>query len=144
MEKETIKKEKTEKETAEQEIKAERSYKIAFRLMTCTVLLLLVFFIGIRFFEQTAAKRAERFETIANQTYGQTDERQLITEELQVNVNTASVYELTLLPGIGESRAKDIIAYRNEYGMFTQAEDLLKIKGIGDATLEKIRPYITF
>ena len=41
-------------------------------------------------------------------------------------------------------KCDDIIDYRNEYGRFTSAEDLLKIKGIGEATLEKLRPYIVF
>lgn len=63
---------------------------------------------------------------------------------LRININTADIKELTLLPGIGESRAKDIIDYRNEYGLFTAPEDLLKIRGIGEATVENLLPYITF
>lgn len=128
----------------EQNGKSEKSYRTAFRLMTVTVILLLVFFIGFRALEDTAAKRAGSYRAITETTLESTAQTKSALDGLQVNVNTASVLELTLLPGIGESRAKDIVAYRNEYGSFTQPEDLLKIKGIGEATLEKLRPYLVF
>ena len=47
------------------------------------------------------------------------------------------------LPGIGESKAKDIINYRETNGPFTSIEDLLKIKGIGESILAKIKENIT-
>lgn len=53
-----------------------------------------------------------------------------------VNINTASVEQLMTLEGIGESYAKRIIEFREKNGPFQTPEDLLKIKGIGEKTLE--------
>jgi competence protein ComEA len=60
-----------------------------------------------------------------------------------VNVNTASAEQLTLLPGIGDARAREIVAARQKQGGFKRVEDLLAIKGIGDASLAKLRPYVS-
>jgi competence protein ComEA len=59
-----------------------------------------------------------------------------------VNVNTASAEQLTLLPGVGEARAREIVAARTKQGGFKRIEDLLAIKGIGEASLAKLRPYV--
>ncbi|NNL84694.1 MAG: helix-hairpin-helix domain-containing protein [Myxococcales bacterium] len=56
-----------------------------------------------------------------------------------VNVNTASVAELTRLPGIGESKAAAIVSARESNGGFRSVDDLLAVKGIGAQALEKIR-----
>ena len=53
-----------------------------------------------------------------------------------VNINTANVEQLMALDGIGESYAKRIIEFREKNGPFQNPEDLLKIKGIGEKTLE--------
>ncbi len=60
-----------------------------------------------------------------------------------ININTASLSELTTLPGIGESRAKDIIEYRTKQGKFNCKEDIMKINGIKEAAYSKIKDYIT-
>ena len=67
------------------------------------------------------------------------------TEKLSgvVNVNTATAEQLTLLPGIGDARAREIVAARQKQGGFKRVEDLLGIKGIGEASLAKLRPYIS-
>ena len=60
-----------------------------------------------------------------------------------VNINTAGVSELMRLSGVGESRAKDIIAYRKEHGAFSVPEDIMKVPGIKEAVFEKIKDDIT-
>lgn len=60
-----------------------------------------------------------------------------------VNLNTADVAALMTLPGIGESRAKAIISYREQHGAFTKIEDIMKISGIKQAAFLKIKDKIT-
>jgi len=61
----------------------------------------------------------------------------------QVNINTASIAELTTLNGIGEKKAQAILTYREEQGLFTTMEEIKNIPGIGDKTFENLKPYIT-
>lgn len=60
-----------------------------------------------------------------------------------VNINTASAEQLMTLPGIGESKARDIIQYREESGGFQTIEDIMKISGIKEAVFRKIQSLIT-
>ncbi len=59
-----------------------------------------------------------------------------------VNVNTATVDQLVLLPGIGESRANALIQARKQRGGFKTVDELLEVKGIGEAGLAKLRPHV--
>ncbi|MCG8605149.1 helix-hairpin-helix domain-containing protein [bacterium] len=61
----------------------------------------------------------------------------------RLNINTASLDELTALPGIGRSLARAIVEFRKEHGAFVTLEDLLKVPGIGPKRLEAIRHLIT-
>jgi len=61
----------------------------------------------------------------------------------KVNINTADAWLLAALPGIGDVRAQAIVAYRRENGPFRDVNELLKVAGIGNATLENIRDLIT-
>ena len=60
-----------------------------------------------------------------------------------VNVNTADVNELQSLTGIGQVTAERIVAYRTDHGNFRVSEDLIKVKGVGKKTLEKIRDLVS-
>jgi competence protein ComEA len=60
-----------------------------------------------------------------------------------ININTATISELTKLPGIGTTYAQRIIEYRKSHGPFQSLEDITKVKGIGPKTLEKMRPLAT-
>lgn len=60
-----------------------------------------------------------------------------------ININKASKEELQKLTGIGESTAKKIINYREEYGKFKTIEDIKNVSGIGDAKFEAIKKDIT-
>lgn len=61
-----------------------------------------------------------------------------------LNINLAPAEKLALLPGIGEKRAQAIIDHRNAFGDFQTAEDLLNVPGIGERTIEKLKPMICF
>ena len=60
-----------------------------------------------------------------------------------VNINTATVEQLCTLNGIGESRAKTIIAYREAHGNFAKKEDIMKVTGIKESSYAKIKDQIT-
>jgi len=64
------------------------------------------------------------------------------TAEDPVYINYASTEELRRLPGVGPKRAEAIIALRQRMGRFQRVEDLLRVKGIGRATLRKWRPLV--
>jgi len=61
----------------------------------------------------------------------------------KININTATAEELETLPGIGPTYAQRIIEYRQEKGPFTSIEEIKKVRGIGEATFEKIKDLIT-
>ena len=61
----------------------------------------------------------------------------------KIDINRAESWLLEALPGIGEVTAQAIVDYRDENGPFRRIEDLLRVKGIGDATFEKMKDFIT-
>ena len=61
----------------------------------------------------------------------------------KININTASSEELETLPGIGPVTAKRIIDYRNDYGKFSEIDELKNVPGIGDKTFEKLAENVT-
>ena len=61
----------------------------------------------------------------------------------KVNINTADKSLLCSLPGIGDTRAADIIAYRQEHGGFAVIEDIMQVSGIKEAGFQKIKELIT-
>lgn len=60
-----------------------------------------------------------------------------------VGINSASIEELQTLPRIGPVLAQSIIDYRTQYGRFHSVEQLLEVPGIGEKTLELIRPLVS-
>lgn len=60
-----------------------------------------------------------------------------------IDINTADAYDLRRLPGIGEKRAEDIIAFREEHGPFQNVDELTQVSGIGPVILENLRAYVT-
>lgn len=65
-----------------------------------------------------------------------------VANQEAININTADVQELTKLKGIGEKKAEAIIAWRKENGNFKTVDQLLEVKGIGEATLAQNRENI--
>jgi competence protein ComEA len=60
-----------------------------------------------------------------------------------LDLNTADEAALDALPGIGPSTAKAIVDHRREIGRFTSVDQLLDVRGIGEAKLEQLRPLVT-
>ena len=78
-------------------------------------------------------------ETIDNESSNKKDNN----INKQVSINTGTLQELQTLSGVGESKAKAIIKYREENGLFNSLDDVMNVSGIGDALFEKIKDYIT-
>ncbi|MFI5236673.1 MAG: ComEA family DNA-binding protein [Ignavibacteriales bacterium] len=62
--------------------------------------------------------------------------------EKSININTAGIKELTMLPGIGEKTAEKIIMLRTERGKFKKIEEIMDVKGIGEAKFSNIKKYL--
>ena len=60
-----------------------------------------------------------------------------------VNLNSADQAALESIPGVGPVTAEAILGYRSEIGAFTSLDQLLDVDGIGPATIESLRPYVT-
>jgi competence protein ComEA len=65
------------------------------------------------------------------------------TAQAVVDLNAADQVALETIPGIGPVKAAAILEYRAQIGAFSSIEELLEVSGIGPATLESMRPYIT-
>ncbi len=77
-------------------------------------------------------------------TSAQAQEAEAAVQVRTINVNTADAQTLAdVLQGVGLSRAEEIIRYREAYGPFKTIDELIDVKGIGPATLDKNRTFIT-
>jgi comEA protein len=61
----------------------------------------------------------------------------------RLNINTVTASELRELPGIGPVRATAVIGYRQAQGDFLSIEDIVNVRGVGPATLARVRSLIT-
>ncbi len=61
---------------------------------------------------------------------------------IKISINTGTKEELMLIPGVGESTAENIISYRNQNGLFQTIEDIMEVKGIGQAKFDKMKDMI--
>ena len=114
--------------------RTQRGVLIALTLLFAAVLLLRLA-CNRMYVSNPPPARAERFDELAD----------------RIDPNTATWRELAVLPAIGEKRAKEIVAYREQFIArqpnrlaFAQPDDLLKVKGIGPAMLQTLRPYLLF
>lgn len=67
----------------------------------------------------------------------------VVNKDGKININTATLEELDKLPGIGSSKAADIINYREGNNGFKSIEEIKNVSGIGDVSFEKIKEKIT-
>lgn len=67
-----------------------------------------------------------------------------IAKSVKIKINEATVKEIETLPSIGPIKAREIVSYRETHGPFCILDDLMKVKGIGSKTVEKIKDLITF
>ena len=94
------------------------------------VLIMLFLGLGIKYLQLIADD--DVFEGVLNE----------VSDNLtSVDIRTADSEELQTLPRIGPKMAERILSYRAEYG-FTNVDDLIKVKGIGSVTLERLRPFL--
>lgn len=102
-------------------------------LLTCTIALAAL--PGIGFTKATKSTVNEDVATEKSNT--------VIGESIgEININTADQQLLTQIKGIGPSTAKKIVDYRKENGEFKSVDELIKVKGIGEKSLAKMRPYL--
>lgn len=86
---------------------------------------------------------------ISNNNYSNSNTQEKTTEffqeendNIRININTASESELVSLDGIGPSKAKNIIAYRETHGGFSSIEEIMNVKGIGEKIFKNIKDNI--
>ena len=81
--------------------------------------------------------------TAAEQQAEQTPEAPGLLEGERIDLNTATLSDLTRLPGIGEKKGQAILDKRTELGTFQSVDQLLEVRGIGEGILARISPYVT-
>ncbi len=85
--------------------------------------------------------------TLSTDTYAASATKEVAASAEQtkkaIDINTADKALLTELPGIGPVTADAIIQYRETNGKFKTIDELTNVKGIGDKTLAKIKPYLS-
>ena len=82
-------------------------------------------------------------ETIPVEKDTSSEGPQEVLVEKSVNLNTATLEELDLLPGVGPAIAQRIIDYREQNSGFYDIEEIMEVSGIGEKTFAKLEPYIT-
>ena len=59
-----------------------------------------------------------------------------------ININSASVTEFMQLPKIGQKTAERIVSFRKQHGNFKRIEEIMNVKGIGEKSFAKLKPYL--
>jgi competence protein ComEA len=107
------------------------------------------------FLEEADAQSVNLAETVTDgqmvripsQSDGETSSSQVsipgISADGKININTASVEQLMTLSGIGQTKAEQIVAYREKNGAFADTEAIMQVSGIAEGTYEKIKDDIT-
>jgi competence protein ComEA len=98
------------------------------------------------FDENTLNRRLSTGEAVVIESYGRLRIQQMNNENkvalgIPIDINKASLYDLTLINGIGEETAWQILQFREKSGRFERVEDLMKIHGIKDKKFQKLKGY---
>ena len=91
----------------------------------------------------SAQDRADLAPGVTIETEFQVPEEEIAPDFPPVNINTAGIQELDTLPGIGESLARRIIAYREANGPFESVEEIMEVSGIGEVKFAELEDQIT-
>lgn len=101
----------------------------------CTGTLLLISLVGLGLFWLQQQQRNGGVIEID-------DQDEPLSIDFQVDINTAELPELTMLPGIGDKLAQRILDSRKTDGPFSSHDEVQRVKGIGPRTVERLRPYL--
>jgi competence protein ComEA len=82
------------------------------------------------------------YEASATQKGLNTANQDADTQNPRIDINTADLAQLESLPGIGRVTALNIIDYRSKNGPFTEHDELIEVKGIGEKKLEMLKQYV--
>ena len=121
-----------------------RHTKLVLGLTAGFVLLSTGWFLGSGRSAQPYEVTVQRQEAPGQAAVSEADPRpDSLMEGERIDVNTAGLYDLCRLPGIGEKRGQAILDYRAEHGPFRAVEELEEVSGIGPVILEGLREYVT-
>lgn len=90
---------------------------------------------------QPVKAKEEKIHTLSYQPLSEQKTQQISVH--QIDLNTASSAELQTLPRVGPAMAARILEYRRAHGRFSTTDELMKVKGIGRKTFERIKPYLS-
>ncbi|HYT77527.1 MAG TPA: helix-hairpin-helix domain-containing protein [Vicinamibacterales bacterium] len=90
-----------------------------------------------------AALPAAAQQNASTRSSRSTSSRAAAAPSAPVNLNTATQAQLESLPGIGPKAAQRILEYRQKNGQFKKIEDLMNVKGVGEKSFLKLKPYLT-
>ena len=85
----------------------------------------------------------EEGEESKDTTYSTDDDHEGIAVDGKINLNYADSDTLQIIPGIGPTKAQNIIDYREKTGKFKKIEEIMNVSGIGEKTFDSIKDYIT-
>lgn len=113
------------------------------QILLCTSLCFIFLITGVFIGRNTigASLTAEPRDRLVLQTVDPSDAADFVSGK--ININTADIDKLTMLPGIGEVIAQRIIDYRQQHGKFRSVDELMNVEGIGESRLTNITKYIT-
>ena len=106
------------------------------KILLIATLICIAVYIGVFIGRSSAGKLI----TITGQSSAQDD---VSTEDLLININTATVDELTLIPDVTPALASRIVEFRQEYGDYIDILELMEVDGITRSVYDSIKQYVT-